>query len=111
MNITSTLLYLLSFPLAYCIADMLWMMLGTKVPFYKSIVYRGVVSVLLTLALAIASSQVIALRQGRTLEVPAGVPGMVRIYSDELGFLGLGELEVPGRLVPLRLISAGVNRA
>ena len=57
------------------------------------------------------ASQVIALRQGRTLEVPAGVPGMVRIYSDELGFLGLGELEMPGRLVPLRLISAGVNRA
>ncbi len=57
------------------------------------------------------ASQVIALRQGRTLEVPAGVPGTVRIYSDELGFLGLGELEVPGRLVPLRLISAGVNRA
>jgi tRNA pseudouridine55 synthase len=57
------------------------------------------------------ASQVMALRQGRTLDVPAGVPGTVRIYSDELGFLGLGELEVPGRLVPLRLISAGVNRA
>jgi tRNA pseudouridine55 synthase len=57
------------------------------------------------------ASQVIALRQGRTLEVPAGACGTVRIYSDELGFLGLGELEVPGRLVPLRLISAGVNRA
>jgi tRNA pseudouridine55 synthase len=56
-------------------------------------------------------SQVIALRQGRTLAVPAGAPGTVRIYSDELGFLGLGELEVPGRLVPLRLISASVNRA
>jgi hypothetical protein len=35
----------------------------------------------------------------------------VRLYSEELGFLGLGELEMPGRLVPLRLISAGVNRA
>ena len=53
MNITTTLLYLLSFPLAYGIADMLWMMLGNKVPFFKSIVYRGVVSVLLTFALAI----------------------------------------------------------
>ena len=52
MNITTTLLYLLSFPLAYGIADMLWMTLGTKVPFFKSIVYRGVVSVLLTFALA-----------------------------------------------------------
>jgi len=57
------------------------------------------------------ASQVSALRQGRTLNVPAGAPGTVRIYSDELGFLGLGELEMPGRLVPLRLISAGVNRA
>jgi tRNA pseudouridine55 synthase len=57
------------------------------------------------------ASQVTALRQGRTLNVPAGAPGTVRIYSDELGFLGLGELEVPGRLVPLRLISAAVNRA
>ncbi len=53
MNITTTLFYLLSFPLAYGIADMLWMMLGTKIPFFKSIVYRGVVSVLLTFALAI----------------------------------------------------------
>ena len=57
------------------------------------------------------ASQVTALRQGRILNVPAGAPGTVRIYSDGLGFLGLGELEVPGRLVPLRLISAGVNRA
>ena len=53
MNITVTLLYLLSFPLAYGIADMLWMMLGHKVPFFKSIVYRGVVSVILTFAFAI----------------------------------------------------------
>ncbi len=53
MNITTTLFYLLSFPLAYGIADMLWMMLGHKVPFFKSIVYRGVISVLLTFALAI----------------------------------------------------------
>ena len=57
------------------------------------------------------ASQVSALRQGQTLQVPVGAPGTVRIYSDELGFLGLGELELPGRLVPLRLISAGVNRA
>lgn len=53
MNITVTLLYLLSFPLAYGIADMLWMTLGMKVPFFKSIVYRGVISVLLTFGLAI----------------------------------------------------------
>jgi tRNA pseudouridine55 synthase len=59
----------------------------------------------------LAASQVSALRHGRTLEVPAGAPGTVRIYSEGLGFLGLGELEMPGRLVPLRLISADVNRA
>ncbi len=56
-------------------------------------------------------AQVAALRQGRALEVPAGPSGTVRIYSAELGFLGLGQLEGQGRLVPLRLISAGVNRA
>jgi tRNA pseudouridine55 synthase len=59
----------------------------------------------------VPASQVTALRQGRTLAVPAGAPGTVRIYSEGLGFLGLGELEMPGRLVPLRLISADVNRA
>ncbi len=59
----------------------------------------------------LAAAQVAALRQGKTLAVPAGSPGTVRIYSDELGFLGLGELEAAGRLVPLRLISAAVNRA
>jgi tRNA pseudouridine55 synthase len=59
----------------------------------------------------LSASQVTALRQGKTLEVPAGAPGTVRIYSEELGFLGLGALEMPGRLVPLRLISADVNRA
>jgi tRNA pseudouridine55 synthase len=59
----------------------------------------------------LSAAQVTALRQGRTLEVPAGALGTVRIYSQELGFLGLGALEAPGRLVPLRLVSAGVNRA
>lgn len=59
----------------------------------------------------LSASQVAALRQGKTLEVPPSAPGTVRIYSQELGFLGLGELKIPGRLVPLRLISAGVNRA
>jgi tRNA pseudouridine55 synthase len=59
----------------------------------------------------LSASQVAALRQGKTLEVPAGAVGTVRLYSEELGFLGLGELEMPGHLVPLRLISAGVNRA
>jgi hypothetical protein len=34
------------------------------------------------------------------------VPGTVRIYAAGLGFLGLGEIEAAGRLVPLRLISS-----
>jgi len=35
----------------------------------------------------------------------------VRIYAAGLGFLGLAELQSAGRLVPLRLVSAAVNRA
>ena len=77
MNITTTLLYLLSFPLAYGIADMLWMMLGTNVPFFKSIVYRGVVSVLLTLALAI------------TLEPTAGLNLFTLLSATGTGFLAV----------------------
>ena len=54
-----------------------------------------------------------AFRQGQTLSLPpqppgsapAAAPGKVRIYSAGLGFLGLGEIEATGRLVPLRLIA------
>ena len=50
-----------------------------------------------------------AFRQGRTVSLPEGrpesSPGRVRIYADGLGFLGLGEIEAAGRLVPLRLIA------
>jgi len=52
-----------------------------------------------------------AFRQGQTVSIPPGVPGTVRIYAGELGFLGLGSIEPAGRLVPLRLISAATNRA
>ena len=52
-----------------------------------------------------------AFRQGQTVSVSGACPGTVRIYSEGLGFLGLGEVEVPGRLVPLRLISASAHRA
>jgi len=52
-----------------------------------------------------------AFRQGQTISVAMEVPGPVRIYADGLGFLGLGEIEAVGRLVPLRLISAASNRA
>ncbi len=55
--------------------------------------------------------QVAALRQGQTVEAPVAAPETVRIYANGLGFLGLGEMRPPGRLVPLRLISALANRA
>ena len=47
-----------------------------------------------------------AIRQGQALSMPAEPPGTVRIYAAGMGFLGLGEVEAAGRLVPLRLISA-----
>jgi tRNA pseudouridine55 synthase len=52
-----------------------------------------------------------AFRQGQTVPVAVELPGMVRIYAQGLGFLGLGEIEPSGRLVPLRLISSAANRA
>jgi tRNA pseudouridine55 synthase len=56
--------------------------------------------------LDLPSSGISAFRQGQTISVPAQTPGTVRIYADGLGFLGLGEIEPVGRLVPLRLISS-----
>jgi tRNA pseudouridine55 synthase len=58
-------------------------------------------------------SGVSAFRQGQTVTLagePSGVLGTVRIYAPGLGFLGLGEIEAAGRLVPLRLISSAANR-
>jgi tRNA pseudouridine55 synthase len=52
-----------------------------------------------------------ALRQGQSLNVALELPGMVRIYAADLGFLGLGEIQAAGHLRPLRLISAQTNRA
>jgi tRNA pseudouridine55 synthase len=50
-----------------------------------------------------------ALRRGQSVsitgELPDAAPGTVRIYAAGLGFLGLGEIEPTGRLVPLRLIA------
>jgi tRNA pseudouridine55 synthase len=55
-------------------------------------------------------SGVSAFRQGQTVSVPVEppgiLPGTVRIYAAGLGFLGLGEIEATGRLIPLRLISS-----
>ncbi len=51
-----------------------------------------------------------AFRQGQAVSIPIGVPGSVpgtaRIYAAGLGFLGLGQIETTGRLVPLRLIAS-----
>jgi tRNA pseudouridine55 synthase len=52
-----------------------------------------------------------AFRQGQAVSIPVEDPGNVRIYAAGVGFLGLGAIEPAGRLVPLRLISAAVNRA
>jgi tRNA pseudouridine55 synthase len=52
-----------------------------------------------------------AVRQGRSVTVAGECTGNVRIYSQGLGFVGLGAVEASGRLKPLRLISAATNRA
>ena len=56
--------------------------------------------------LDLSAGGVSAFRQGQTISIPVETPGTVRIYADGLGFLGLGEIEAAGRLVPLRLISS-----
>jgi tRNA pseudouridine55 synthase len=61
--------------------------------------------------LDLSADGVSAFRQGQTVSIPVELPGNVRIYAPGLGFLGLGAVEPAGRLVPLRLISAAVNRA
>jgi tRNA pseudouridine55 synthase len=49
------------------------------------------------------------IRQGRSFVLPGSLadrePGTVRMYAEGLGFLGLGEIEPAGRLVPRRLIA------
>lgn len=60
--------------------------------------------------LDLSPSGVSAFRQGQPVSIPVEppgiVPGTVRIYADGLGFLGLGQIDATGRLVPLRLISS-----
>jgi tRNA pseudouridine55 synthase len=56
--------------------------------------------------LDLAAASVSAFRQGQTVPVHLEAPGTVRIYAVGLGFLGLGEIQAAGRLVPLRLISS-----
>ncbi|HMK86034.1 MAG TPA: tRNA pseudouridine(55) synthase TruB [Steroidobacteraceae bacterium] len=50
-----------------------------------------------------------AFRQGQAVSVPVEAPGKVRIYAPGLGFVGLGAIGPPGRLVPVRLIAAGID--
>jgi tRNA pseudouridine55 synthase len=65
--------------------------------------------------LDLAAGGVIAFRRGQTVsipdELPQSLPETVRIYAAGLGFLGLGQVQPAGRLVPLRLISGATNRA
>jgi tRNA pseudouridine55 synthase len=56
--------------------------------------------------LDLSLSGVDALRQGQAVSTPLEPPGIVRIYAAGLGFLGLGEVDAAGRLVPVRLISS-----
>jgi tRNA pseudouridine55 synthase len=56
--------------------------------------------------LDLSAASVSAFRQGQPVPVHLEAPGTVRIYATGLGFLGLGEIQAAGRLVPLRLISS-----
>jgi tRNA pseudouridine55 synthase len=56
--------------------------------------------------LDLSAGGITAFRQGQPVLVPVEAPGTVRIYASGLGFLGLGEIQAAGRLVPLRLISS-----
>jgi tRNA pseudouridine55 synthase len=65
--------------------------------------------------LDLSTDGVHAIRQGRSVVLSGdpvdGEPGPVRMYADGFGFLGLGEVEPAGRLVPRRLISAECDEA
>jgi tRNA pseudouridine55 synthase len=60
--------------------------------------------------LDLCADGVSAIRQGKSILVGQqgdAAAGTVRMYAKGLGFLGLGEIEAAGRLVPRRLISSG----
>ena len=61
--------------------------------------------------LELSATVVAALRQGRAVELAQDASGVVRMYSEDMGFFGLGEIREGGRLAPLRLIAAAANRA
>ncbi len=62
--------------------------------------------------LDVDATQAADLRLGRKVDVRADCLPNVRIYGPEAQFLGLGEVQASGRLMPRRLIcSSGANRA
>jgi tRNA pseudouridine55 synthase len=52
-----------------------------------------------------------AFRQGRSVEVPEDACGTLRVYAQGRGFMGLGEVQAAGLMVPVRLTSAAANGA
>ena len=44
--------------------------------------------------------------QAAQMDEPAGTTGLVRLYDQDRCFLGLGELQEGGRLLPKRLLAA-----
>lgn len=61
--------------------------------------------------LELSATLVAALRQGRAVELPHETSGVVRMYSEDMGFFGLGEIRDRGLLAPVRLIAGAANRA
>jgi tRNA pseudouridine55 synthase len=62
--------------------------------------------------IALDAAQAADLRLGRTPTLVSQGRGIVRIYGPNAEFLGLGEIQTTGRLLPWRLIAAhSVNRA
>jgi tRNA pseudouridine55 synthase len=64
--------------------------------------------------LEVCEADVAAIRQGKSVSLQGdagGAAGTVRIYAAGPRFVGLGQIEPAGRLVPLRLISSDANRA
>ena len=62
--------------------------------------------------LDLSAEQAAEVRLGRNIDVHADCLPSVRIYGPDAQFIGLGEVQSAGRLVPRRLISASaVNRA
>jgi tRNA pseudouridine55 synthase len=59
-------------------------------------------------ALALPADAMTRILQGQAaqMDTPAGTEGLVRLYDQDRRFLGLGELQQGGRLMPKRLLAA-----